>query len=167
MELVKKQYRRVRQSKSAFQVGSFGLVGVINTVVDFAVFNVSTLALGVPVVPANIISTSVAQMGSFLMNRHLVFRHQKAKLQLRTVVNFLLVTMVGLYVIQGIVIYTLVHPLPLPGIAAISFLKSLGMENINHDAVIANVAKLIATVLSAVWNFVLYKKVVFGPKQQQ
>jgi putative flippase GtrA len=38
----------------------FGVVGIINTLIDFIIFNVMTGAVGFNVVPANLISTSAA-----------------------------------------------------------------------------------------------------------
>jgi len=51
----------------------FGLVGICNTAVDFAVF-LSLLKLGVPAVPAAVAGFACGTVNSYLLNRYWTFR---------------------------------------------------------------------------------------------
>jgi len=52
---------------------SFGLIGVVNTLVDFGVFMFGVEVLGLPIVPANLLSWAVAISGSYVLNSHITF----------------------------------------------------------------------------------------------
>lgn len=122
----------------------FALIGAANTAIDFGILFVLKL-LGVPVVFANIVSTSVAFIFSFIMNRKYTFQSTGGNVK-RELALFIAVTLFGLWVLQNIVIWLI---LPV--------VKSIGLpENI---ALLG--AKLAATAVSLVWNYVMYDRVVF------
>lgn len=122
----------------------FGLVGVINTSIDFAIFLGLSL-VGLPPVLANFISTSTAFSFSFYANKKYTFKNQSNNLK-RQLVIFLVVTLFGLWVLQPIVILAV---------------KSL-MDGSNFgEGTILILAKLLATCVTLVWNYILYSKVVF------
>lgn len=52
---------------------SFALVGVINALVDFAVFSLCYYVLGFAIIPANLTSWIVAVTGSYVMNSKTTF----------------------------------------------------------------------------------------------
>src|SRR5689334_610724 len=59
---------------------SFGLVGVVNTAVDFGVFWTLNQALGLlPLVPANLLSWLVAVSGSYMMNSFTTFAAESGR----------------------------------------------------------------------------------------
>lgn len=120
----------------------FLVVGVANTLLDIAIFLVLT-AWGVPVIIANMISTAVALCFSFLLNRAYTFRAGPGVVG--QAVRFLVVTLVGLWVLQPIIIQAVLALIgdQLPSTAALL------------------VAKGIATVASLTWNYLLYGAVVF------
>lgn len=41
------------------QIGAFSIVGVANTLLDFAVLNIGIFILDLPILPVNIISTTI------------------------------------------------------------------------------------------------------------
>ncbi len=55
------------------QLGVFGVVGVINTLVDIALFWLLTTAAGILPIPANIVSFSVGAICSFTLNGRVTF----------------------------------------------------------------------------------------------
>lgn len=120
----------------------FLLVGVLNTLIDIALFLLLT-ALGMAVVPANMISTGVALAFSFLVNRAYTFRSDGRIVG--QAVRFLVVTLIGLWVLQPVVIW----------------LSLLWLETWLPTAAALLVAKLAATVVSLTWNYLLYSAVVF------
>lgn len=128
----------------------FGGVGVLNTVTDYTIFNF--LILGIDLKPfwANLASTSIALSFSYFMNKRFVFKHA-GKFDVRSAVLFLVFTAFGLWVIQGVGLALIIHwtQTNYPAIYA------------NHEFIIANSAKLIASIGSIIWNFTTYNSIVF------
>jgi len=115
----------------------FSVIGGINTALDFIILFVLT-SLGVKIFIANIFSTGTTFIISFLMNKKITFK---------SVSNiFIIITLFGLWVIQNIVIST-----------AMPIFENL-LKNKQMSLLLS---KLIATIFSLIWNFILYKKVVF------
>jgi len=142
------------------RVGKFGLVGILNTFIDFTIYNVLSSFVGLSLVRSNIVSTSVAMVFSFAANKQVVFAKHKGSVAKQAVV-FFIVTAVGLYVIQtgAIKLLSEIWLAPVTLILAIAH----GLNVVGHDQFIAkNSAKAIATVLSLTWNYIMYKKVVFS-----
>ena len=133
-----------------FRVLRFGTVGVINTAIDVIIFY-SLHKLGFAIILANIISTSVALGVSLILNKKFTFKHH-GLFGIKHVTRYVLITLVGLWVLQPIVIY-LVVSLSSDHLAGISFL------NFSVSAVL--IGKLCATVVTMIWNYVLYGKLVF------
>lgn len=169
MDRVKAAAQKLPVSKRLVkQLGSFGLVGVVNTLIDFVIFNVLRFALQLPAVPANIISTTIAQVISFLLNKNFVFAGiEPGRSRTNTFIRFILVTAIGLYVIQSLVLALFVHYITWPGDVVHGVLDWLSFRQVSNEFIVTNTAKLIATVFSAAWNFVLYKKLVFTTKPGQ
>lgn len=124
------------------RIARFGVVGVANTALDFGILFGLT-SLGTPVFLANIVSTSAALALSFVLNRNFTFRSDGARS--RQLVLFFVVTLVGLWVLQPLVILGVQALLPM------------------HDQISLLIGKLAATVVSLVWNYVLYARFVFPP----
>ena len=120
----------------------FILVGIANTALDFVVL-LSLTALGVELVIANIISTTAALCLSFFANRTFTFGSTGKKRS--QVLRFLLVTLVGLWLLQPVILLVLVPPL----------------ETIFAPQLSIVLAKLVATVVSMTWNYLLYDLLVF------
>jgi putative flippase GtrA len=58
---------------------SFGLIGVVNTFVDFGVFMFGVKVLGLPLVFANLLSWIVAVTGSYILNSHITFAAESGR----------------------------------------------------------------------------------------
>jgi putative flippase GtrA len=68
---------------------SFGMVGIVNTVVDATVFWIAARKLGIPIVPANVLAWVVGVSGSYVMNSMVTFaRESGRKLSLRSYLTF-------------------------------------------------------------------------------
>lgn len=121
----------------------FAIVGGTNTVIDFGILFLLT-GLGLDKIIANYASTSVALAFSFVANRKYTFKSEaNAK---RQIIPFLVVTLIGLWVIQPLIIwmYTLV---------------------LGDSSLALFIAKLLATVASLIWNYLLYSRYVFTEKK--
>jgi putative flippase GtrA len=144
------------------QVGKFGIVGILNTAIDFGIFNaLSGSRLKVAKVPANICSTTVAMVFSFFANRDAVF-HAGTGNPFTQALLFFLITGFGLYVLQTGVLYLLMYRWEWPTNLVDRLLKlSNRTQNAAVDLVLRNSAKAAGTVVSLIWNFFMYKYVVF------
>ena len=119
----------------------FAVVGVLNTALDFGLLFLGVW-LGLPKIGANYISTSIAFIFSFFMNRTYTFK-SSGSLK-RQILPFLVVTIIGLWVFQPIIIWLITEPF-----------------TIVNDSVTLFVAKLFATLVSLIWNYFMYATFVF------
>lgn len=134
----------VKKLKNSHQVMRYGLVGLINTVIDFGLLFTLT-SLSFPVELANVCSTGTAFAVSFFMNKKYTFKTTDTNV-LREMILFVIVTLFGLWVLQTIVINL---SLPL-------------MTHVFHSPNLALLAsKLVATCVTLVWNYLLYSRLVF------
>lgn len=125
----------------------FAIVGISNTVLDFTLMNLLSLA-GLNLIIANTISTGIAMIYSFLMNKKWTF-HSAGQDYLRQVILFFVFTAIGIWVIQNGLIILAQHYLPRFGLS---------------DQVFNNLAKLGASVFSLTWNYLTYNRFVFTDK---
>lgn len=150
--------RHIKKAASLQSV-RFALVGIANTILDFVILNLLVTVVGLPRVPANTISATVAMVGSFIANRKLVFKHQaggSAADYRRQIILFIVVTVAGLYILQNGIIYLLTEVWTWPLDTAADIFTIF-----DRDFIYTNGSKAIATAFSLVWNFVLYKRLVF------
>jgi putative flippase GtrA len=71
------------------KASSFALVGLVNTVVDFAVFSLAHLYAGLPIIVANVLAWIVAVTGSYVMNTLVTFAAETdGKLRAKTYAGF-------------------------------------------------------------------------------
>jgi putative flippase GtrA len=144
------------------QVGKFGIVGVLNTLIDFGIFNLLTSRLvKMSRVPANICSTTVAMIFSFFANRHTVFMNGTGD-PVTQAFLFFSVTAFGLYVIQTGILYLLAVRWQWPGRIVKQLLRLTRLGHvISYSFALNNGAKLAGTLCSLGWSFYMYKYVVF------
>ena len=138
--LIKKHAQKVR----------FMIVGGANTALDFALLFLFT-GLGVDKIVANYFSTSISLIFSFFANKKFTFKH-KSKNAKKEFSLFLLVTIIGLWVIQPIVIW---------------FSTNTLAPYITNEPINLFIAKLIATVASLIWNYLLYSRLVFKKTEEK
>lgn len=115
-----------------WRLARFGITGGINTGVDLAVFSALVFGLGVPAVPANLAAFGVALCGSYLLNRYWVFATRGTGVG-RFVASNLFTALLATAVLWGMM------RLGLPVLAA----------------------KVLATGLSMVVNYLLMSRLVF------
>ena len=117
--------------KNKSQLIRFGLIGVINTALDFGLLFILK-SIGLMATTANIFSTSIAFVFSFFANKKYTFRSSATNV-VREMILFVAVTLFGLWVLQTGVIWL----------------------------VLPHLSKLFATAVSMTWNYILYDKLVF------
>jgi len=122
----------------------FIIVGILNTSVDFLLLNIILLITSQPIVIANTISTGIAMVLSFTLNKRWSFE-SKNKKYAREIILFLVVTIIGNWVINN----------------GILFLIDKSLEGYINSLYSSNISKVIATFVSMLWNYFGYKYVVF------
>ncbi len=133
----------------------FALIGVFNTLFDMALYVLIQYLTG-SIIIANIAATSAALIGSYLLNSKLTFKAKKWTA--KSFILFVVVTLFGLWVLQTTAIYLLQ-----PFVTVIpEFLWKLFGPLENIVKVLA--PKVVATVITVVWNFLWYNKVIFKDK---
>lgn len=121
----------------------FVAVGGFNTLIDIGLlFALKTL--GLPVITANLISTTIAFCFSFFANKKYTFKSTDTNVK-REIILFTIVTLFGLWVLQSVVI---------------KLLTTIAPQELSDDPVLLG-AKLIATVVTMIWNYVMYSRFVF------
>jgi len=118
----------------------FSLVGATNTLIDFSILFL-LFSYGLSPLLSNLISTSCALSFSFFANKKYTFQDHNSN-QTRQILIFLVVTLIGLWIIQPVIIWSIQL------LFGSNYLSLL-------------VAKLTATIASLVWNYLMYRKYVF------
>mgnify|MGYP000924794888 CR=1 FL=1 len=135
----------------------FALIGALNTLLDFAILFILK-SIGLSLILANIYSTTITFIISFFLNKKITFKSETKNRReiVREVILFTIVTLFGLWVIQNIII-SIAKPIIIHYFGGINIL----FVNISQDNFAILTSKIIGTIFSLIWNFILYKKVIF------
>ncbi|HZV25030.1 MAG TPA: GtrA family protein, partial [Acidothermaceae bacterium] len=129
-------------TKRAREILTFGVVGVANLVLDVGMFNLLVLEFGREAIAAKFVSTSVATVASYFMNRHWTWRHRARSRVHRELAVFTLLSLVALAVAEGCLWVS----------------HSLGYSSTLADNIAANGVGL---AIGMVWRFWSFRKWVF------
>ncbi len=141
-----------------YQFAKFVVVGFLNTSIDFGVLNLlsmfSGLTTGVLVGGVNIPGFTLAATNSYFWNKFWVFAHKREpgqKVDYSDFFTFVVVVIIGIFINSGIVIFltTCVDPL----------------FNLSPERWL-NIAKVCATAISLIFNFLGFKFLVFRKKEK-
>ena len=113
----------------------FGVVGVIATVIDFGIMNLLHYGLGLNILIANTSGFIISLIFNYLASMKYVFAHKEGMSRRREFVIFVVLSVIGL-IINNLCIVLALN-------------AGLGLE--------ANIAKICATALVMVYNFVTRK----------
>ena len=149
----------------SFSGARFVVVGIFNTIIDFSILNILVFGAGFNKILANSISVSIAMAVSYLLNNYVVFRH-KEKHHAAKIMLFVIITAFGLFVMQNCIIYFLVHVFTFPGNLATTIIHGIGAKSLSHSFIALNIAKALATAVTLVWNYFMYRRFVFIDKQK-
>jgi len=151
-----------------YQLAKFAIVGFLNTAIDFGVLNLISILTGLTsgflIGGVNIPGFILASVNSYFWNKFWVFRRpseallarrslgvagakeEGAKIDFSDFFTFALVVIVGVFINGGIVVLLTTFVSPLAGLSPERWL---------------NVAKVFATAVYLVWNFLGFKFLVF------
>jgi putative flippase GtrA len=130
----------------------FSLIGVFNTVFDLVLY-VLFLNATKSIIIANLISTSAALIGSYVLNSKVTFRTKKWTA--RSFILFIGVTVFGLWVLQTGAIYLFNHLLFY--VPEHSWRLLGPIEHLAKSLL----PKILATGITFVWNYLWYSRVIF------
>ncbi|MFI7491346.1 GtrA family protein [Micromonospora echinaurantiaca] len=134
-----------RWQKFIHEALKFGIVGGINTVINYAVFNALALTVFVDgQLKATVIATVVATITSYLMNRHWTYRDRPKSALRREYALFFLFNATGLLIELGVLALAK-YGLGMTGLLAL------------------NVAKTGGVLLATLFRFWSYRTFVFQP----
>jgi len=157
------------QGSTTGQVARFGMVGIMNTVIDYVIYISLTKIFSIPldqVWTAKFVSGTVAMINSFYFNRTWVFKRSKSKNTGQEAIRFLIATFVAVYIIQLGLVQFFSSEFQLFGVLTYDALSAVGVVTLapglfTEAFVIKTVAFGLATLGSMAWNFVLYKTWAF------
>jgi putative flippase GtrA len=95
-DLIDRLHAASRERATVFKAVSFGLIGFVNTAIDFGVFSFGYYILGLPIIAANLLSWIIAVTGSYVLNSMITFSVESGReLTVRTYATFLLAQLAG------------------------------------------------------------------------
>mgnify|MGYP003369646259 CR=1 FL=1 len=121
------------------QLAKFGVVGVLATVIDFGVMNLLHYGLGLSILVSNTCGFIISLVFNYLASMRYVFTHKQDMSRRREFAIFIVLSIIGLLLNDGIVV---------------ALASGCGLE--------ANLAKIAATALVMVYNFVTRKMFLDG-----
>ena len=138
-----KLYERVSRYEAVHQFVKYALIGGLNVVLHFAIFNLLSF-IGLPPLAANAIGFFVGSINSFFWNKLWAFRDRRRDAVIRQYLRFVFFTLVGLGLHSAAFALLLIplHP---------------------HGTLGENVALFLALPFSVAWNFTSYKLWTFKP----
>lgn len=126
----------------------FATVGIIGAVVDFGTFNLLTAFAGMTAVSASVFSFIAAIINNFIWNRYWTYPDSRTKPITRQVIQFSVVSIVGLLI--RIPIIALLEPFFTQLFTRLPFLP-IGF--ITTEFLANNLALAIAVIVVMFWNF--------------
>lgn len=136
--------------KLIVEINKFVLVGLMNTGIDFGVLNLLMWATGIDkgrwLILLNMISFGTAVVNSYFWNKFWTFKAKDSSRVSWEFSQFLIVSIIGLIINTSIVYLLATFTSPMFGLS---------------QRIWTNLAKVTATALSLVWNFLGYKFIVF------
>lgn len=146
----------------------FASVGVFNTLADFALLNTLLLLTGAQtsekmlVILLNLISAGSVSVLSYFLNHRFVFAGETRRAHHHNILIFLVITLSGLFIIQGTIFAFVLDQVGGFALPISNVLEYIGLGFVTRDLVQTNLAKAVATVGTMLWNYHLYKKLIFN-----
>lgn len=136
---------RLLKNNSIFsQIIKFGLIGMLNFLIDISIYLLLTRKFHFYYIIAHIIAFLIANLISFTLNKNFAFQDINNNKIIIKYLKFLGFTMISL-IISGSCLFICVQYLKISDIYG----------------------KIIGTILGATWNFLMYKFIVFSRFSKQ
>lgn len=157
------------------EASRFGLVGIVNTLIDFAIATVIAGALGgqtvylslfgftiTGVIIGSVIGGCIAMINSYILNMRFTFKAKDGGL--RQALLFFAITGFGLIILRPVIIHVFTDWWTFPVDLAHFITQSVGLK-FTYETVFELVGAAVGIVFIWPYNFILYKKVVFKKGQ--
>lgn len=125
------------------QLAKFGVVGIVATIIDFGIMNLLHYGARLDILFANTAGFVISLIFNYAASMKFVFEHKDGMSRRREFIIFVVLSVIGLILNDGIVL---------------ALNKGLSIE--------ANVAKIAATSLVMIYNFVTRKILLDGTSSQ-
>jgi putative flippase GtrA len=122
------------------RLAAYGLSGVTALIIDYGVFLILYYIFKVDVAFATVLGLSVGFIASFMLNKLWTFRDRRSTKKVQTLSQIVLYGL--LFILNNAFTIFLIRTLLVVGISAA-------------------VGKIISTILITLWNYALYKKLIF------
>jgi len=133
--------------KEAERFLKFAVVGTVGFIVDFGLLFILKEFAGLPTIIANTISFCAAVVSNFTLNRYWTYPDSRSKKLSAQLIQFTLVSLVGL-LINDIIVVFLEHPFQSLLDTGVTLLPIAGYIP----------AKIVATVVVLFWNFFINRR---------
>lgn len=138
--------QKLHHNHTIFSAARFAVVGMMGTMVDFALFFAAQAFLHLPVLPANTISYGAGILNNYYLHRTWTFAVRPQKAMRAQFSMFVMVSLIAL-AINSAVVFTL---------------KPLLATHLPDPALAALLAKICATAAGIGWNFFANHRWTFG-----
>jgi putative flippase GtrA len=142
-----------------FRLGRFVIVGVCNTIINFAILNFAFYSLHQGKLVSSFIATGCAVIFSFILNRNFVFL-DKERPTVKLII-FIAVTVSGILIVQNSVYALGIYLLHNHEVGVINFIHSIFKISLSKNFVDVNLSNVVASLFVMVWNYNGYRLFVF------
>lgn len=154
--------RPIPKQAITHRVTRFTIAGAINTTVNFTVLNLVFYVLHQNELVSIVIATSCAIAVSFVLNRSFVFMNTERPFN--KLVRFVLVSAIGVFLIQNSIYLLVASLLHSYGADVIGAIQQLTSHRLSKSFVIINLSNILASFAVMFWNYNSYKFFVFNNK---
>lgn len=134
------------------QLAKFGIVGAIAFLIDIGIMNLLIVFLHVNNVLSGAISFLISLAFNYLASMRYVFKHREDMARWMEMVVFLVSSLIGLGINEGILWI------------GTSMLPANAIHTMHSTYVLySNLAKIVATIVVAIWNFIIRKWLLDAP----
>jgi len=143
----------------AVRLGRFVIIGICNTIINFAILNFAFYGLHQGKLVSSFIATSCAVIFSFILNRNFVFLDKKRSAM--KLVIFIAVTVSGILIVQNSIYALGIYLLHNHEVGVINLIHGLTKISLSKNFVDVNLSNVVASFLVMVWNYNGYRLLVF------
>ena len=142
------------------RIGRFVLVGLLNTVSNFALINLAFFVFHFSKIGSSIASSIIIITISFILNRNFVFEDTSKKVR-HQIPPFVLITVTG-----SIIVFNLVYIISLKVISGheyfiVKLVEQLTSLKLSNNFVDINLSTSFVTLVAMFWNYNGYRLFVF------
>ena len=141
-------------------LGKFFLVGVVSTIFDYVLLNIFIGILGLPLLVANSVSAPFSSYLSYKLNKRVVFEDRMYGKR-KTLLLYVSILGFGILVIQNSLLHVFNNTIAQTLAEIVQPYVSLLNLELSTSILSANISKIGASLIAALWNFFMLRRFVF------